>query len=627
MNRIFSSKEKKHLFVASGGRCAKCGAVLGGDWEAHHIKRFADGGVTAIQNGAALCKACHREIHRRASSMSYIKPRGWQVDALDKFLASNNKSFLVEATPGAGKTIFSGLCAKQLIDDGTASFIVIVVPTTALKGDSDAGFLGDWNKVGIDITTVLKAGKNAPRDFHGAVVTYQQLPSLSSTFEVWERNGERVFFVFDEVHHASESNVWGSAAETCGRVAARILCMSGTPFRGDGRRISYVRYDSDDRAIPDASYSYRQAVRDNVCREVLFAHDDGVAEYVLKGELNETQISQANKENVGAVAATIFRKDSNWLETVITKADARLDDYRIADIDAGGIVICRPGIDDDDDRHLFQVADMVAKVTGEKPIVVTHEDPDANAKIEAFRKSSTRWICAVRKISEGVDIKRLRVMVMATKPGTELLFRQMVGRVVRVDDPKKRQDSTVYMARFPQLKEWADSIESEAKAGLRDEEKSRGESQEKERGVSDFAPIGSTHEDGGAVSSFGEQFSPQEIMRAEEVKRGDVQLSDISVATLAHVLRKLGDVTPEDFAGKPKHERKRELRQEINNLVRRVAFQLNPDKPDFAAVWNAVHRQFQVRGIDDLMDNHGIDRMEQVKEFLKRVVAGGLHAA
>lgn len=627
VNRIFTDKQKKHLYIAADGKCEKCGDVLSEDWEAHHIKRYADGGVTEIQNGMALCRACHLYIHRRSTSMSVIKPRGWQEKALPKFLASNTKSFLVEATPGAGKTIFSGLCAKELLDDGTITFVVIVVPTTALKGDKDAGFLGDWNKIGVDLTTVLKSKKPAPKDYHGAVVTYQQLPNLTATFDVWSRNGQRILFVFDEIHHASESNIWGSAAESCGNSAEKILCMSGTPFRGDGRRISFVRYDDDDRAIPDADYTYREAVRDRVCREVLFAHDDGVAEYVLKGELNEVRLSEADRENEGRAAATIFRRDSAWLETVLTKADNCLEGYRLSDVDAGGIVICRPGADENDDRHLHQVADLVKKVTGETPEVITHDDPDANAKIERFRKSNGgRWICAVRKISEGVDIKRLRVMVMATKPGTELLFRQMVGRVVRVDDPSKPQDATVYMARFPQLKEWAERIEDEAKAGISDQQ-NRKDEEEREKVQSDFSAIGSTHEDGGAVSSFGEQFSAREILQAEELKRGDLELADISVAKIAHLARKIGAVPPEDFAGTPKHERKLSLRKDINKLVQRVAYVLNPDKPNFQGVWLAIHKHAQVKNIDDLMDNHGIDKMEQVKELLKHLLAGGLDAA
>lgn len=629
MDRVFSAKQKRHMYIASDGKCEGCGRDLPDGWEAHHISRYADGGVTEIQNGMALCRACHLDIHRR-TAMSVIKPRGWQKKAVPQFLASNHPAFLVEATPGAGKTIFSGLCAKELLDDGSITFVVVIVPTTALKGDKEAGFLGDWNKIGVDLTTVLKSARPAPKDYHGAVVTYQQLPNLTTTFDVWARNGHRILFVFDEIHHASETNVWGTAAESCGRIASRILCMSGTPFRGDGRRISFVRYDDNDKAIPDAEYTYREAVRDHVCREVLFAHDDGIAEYVLDGELNEVRLSEADRETEGKAAATIFRKDSAWLEAVLTKADSCLDDYRISDADAGGIVICRPGADENDDRHLMQVADLVRRVTGETPEVITHEDQEANSKIERFRKSNGgRWICAVRKISEGVDIKRLRVMVMATKPGTELLFRQMVGRVVRNDSPSDRrvsQDSTVYMARFPQLKEWADRIEDEAKAGI-SEIKKRKEDEDRERGESDFAPIGSTHEDGGAVSSFGEQFSSQEILLAEEMKRGDMELADISVAKIAHILRKGGQAPPEDFAGEPKHERKLQLRKDINNLVRRAAFSLNPEKPNFSSVWTAVHKHAQVKNMDDLMDNHGIDKMEHVKAVLKRMLIGDSNVA
>ena len=68
-----------------------------------------------------------------------ISPRGWQEEALRKFKRFDKTSFLIEATPGAGKTIFSGLCAKWLLDQKFVDFCVVVVPTTALKGDKEAG--------------------------------------------------------------------------------------------------------------------------------------------------------------------------------------------------------------------------------------------------------------------------------------------------------------------------------------------------------------------------------------------------------------------------------------------------------------------------------------------------------
>lgn len=552
-----------------------------------------------------------------------IEPFPWQQGGLRRFLTLPQKTCLVEACPGAGKTIFSGLCMQALLTDDICTFAVIVVPTTAIKGDRDAGFLGDWHKVGIHLTTELRAGVGRPREYGAGTMTYHQLQTMLPTLETWATQGQRLFFVFDEIHHATESNIWGQCVEACNDIATRILCMTGTPFRGDGRRISLLQYDESDVVIPDIKYTYREAVSDRVCREVLFAHDDGTAEFILDGERSEVRISKSQQDNEGAVAATIFRKDSPWLTAVIEKAQASLEAYRLSDPDAGGIVICRPGTDEGDDKYLRQVASLVHRITGEAPVVVTHDDKIANEKIEKFRASSHKWICAVRKISEGVDIKRLRVMVMATKPSTELLFRQLVGRVVRVDEPKKRQDAIVYMAQFPELKEWADAIEAEARAGLVDakDRRPRTSGEERDGYANDFVPISSTHEDGGAVSSYGEQFSALEISHAESLQRGDDQLIDLPLATIAHILRKNGGATPNEGTEPPRHQQKKDLRGEIDKLAKRVAYTMNPQQPDFQRVWVTIHRHMGSKNIKDLVDNHSIEEMLGVRELLIEMLA------
>ena len=554
--------------------------------------------------------------------MSNIKARGWQKAALRDFTGSDKKHFLLEATPGAGKTIFSGLCAKHLLESNYSDkvdFVIAVVPTTALKGDRSAGFLGDWHKVGVELNIVLKEGKSMPKDFNGAVITYQQLPNIASTFETWARLGKRLFFVFDEIHHASDTNTWGSAVERCGAIAQKVLCMTGTPFRGDKAPISFVNYDEHSKAKPDHKFTYREAVANKVCRPVLFVHDDGVAEYYYNGDDYKVKISESDYETDSKVAATVFRDDSTWLETVITKADAKLDEYRATDLDAGGIVICRPGGDDNDDRHLKKVANTIRRLTGDRPIVVTHDDPDANAKIEAFRKSSDRWICSVRKISEGVDIKRLRVLVMATKPGTHLLFRQITGRVVRWEDQNKPEDATVYIASFPQLKQWAQQIQGEAEEGLKEQkEKGKANGPGRDFTDSDFRPIDSSHESDGAISVFGEQYTHQEIVAAESVKRGDPMLSDISVAAIAHIFRKQGIEPDADETTEPKQLRKLKLRKKINKRIREIAIKLNPSKPDFKGAYFIIHKQFGISSLDDLFDNHSIETMQAVSDFLEK---------
>mgnify|MGYP006145054675 CR=1 FL=1 len=62
----------------------------------------------------------------------------------------------------------------------------------------------------------------------------------------------------------------------------------------------------------------------------------------------------------------------------------------------------------------------------------------ASAGIERFGADTSRWMVAVRMVSEGVDVPRLAVGVWATMTSTPLFFAQAVGRVVRSRAPHGR---------------------------------------------------------------------------------------------------------------------------------------------------------------------------------------------
>lgn len=65
--RLFPAHLRKALYVRDHG-CIKCGAPAG--WShAHHIRHFADGGETSLDNGCLLCPSCHADIHHN----------GWDV--------------------------------------------------------------------------------------------------------------------------------------------------------------------------------------------------------------------------------------------------------------------------------------------------------------------------------------------------------------------------------------------------------------------------------------------------------------------------------------------------------------------------------------------------------------------
>jgi hypothetical protein len=439
---------------------------------------------------------------------------------------------------------------------------------------------------------------------------------MIGTIEAWTRNGLRLFFVPDELHHASEDNQWGSSTEQCGRVAVRILGMTGTCFRADARRIAFVNYAPDGKAIADFQYGYREAVRDRVCRKVVFITDDSMTQFMFDQENHEVRVSDAKKpDDVRGATSTVFRTDHEFLPRILDKADDCLDQYRSWDRDAGGAIICRSGKDDDDNRHLHHIANLVVKTFGEIPEIISYDDKDANAKIERFRKNDQHWICAVRKIAEGVDIKRLRVLIMATRPTTELLFRQLVGRVVRVDDERRPGDATVFIAKFPQLVAWAGAIAEEAESGIKErDERDRNRQPSELRG---FMPLAASHEDSGAISDFGDEYTSDEINSAEKLRGDDPELADISITTLAHLQRKLGIVPePMTAAEPPLQTRKIILRKAIVKKARRLAIIRNPEAPDFKRVWREIGASFGPFNADEMVDNHSIEIMRQIDGWL-----------
>lgn len=630
--RAFSEKQHEQLYLESSGFCMRCDCILQSIWYAHHIIHWINGGTTEINNGMALCQQCHTILHRRKKM---ITPRGWQKTALEKFKAHSELCFLIDATPGSGKTYFSGFCVQEVQKKYPNIFIIIVVPTTAIKQN----FLDSYHNLGIELKPKLQNGRGLPKGFDGAIITYQQLPNLLTTFRIWTQQ-QQLLFVFDEIHHASEENIWGNATKTCGQLASQIIAMSGTPFRSDGLPISFINYNENGIAISDAAYTYQEAVFDNVCRSIQFPQGDGRAEWTLGTEEESIEISDITTKDECKAATTIFKPDSEWIETAIHTCNKQLTEYRKVYPNAGGIIVCRPGTDENDTRHIYAIAKLVEDILGEKPVIVTHDEKSANDDIETFKKSNARWIISVRKIAEGVDIKRLRVMLLLSLTKSELLFRQLAGRILRVENTDGNpEDAQMYIANHHRLVAWAARIKMEAVVGLQE----RKERDEKgiEDGMEDdfddppvFIPKGCSHIDAGCISVDGEHFSAEEMHLAEEFKYGDIMLEHVSTTAIAHILRKRSEPsnktnnTPESETKSeqdtiPLYKQKQHKRDQINSLCQRIngirqrASNLTKDKFNYRTIHQQWNKIIKVQNIEDLVDNYPIEKMDEAIALLR----------
>ncbi|MCB1026249.1 MAG: DEAD/DEAH box helicase, partial [Microthrixaceae bacterium] len=384
-----------------------------------------------------------------------IRLRPWQKAAFEKYVAEGPDDFLAVATPGAGKTTFALTAATQYLAATTGKRLVVVAPTQHLKtqwADAAARF-------GLHLDPAWSAREGAlPGDVHGIVTTYQQVATSAAELA---RLAAGAFVVFDEVHHAGDDRAWGTAITTAFDAAGRRLSLSGTPFRSDVTPIPFVTYHLDE-AQPDFEYGYGDALADRgVVRPLFFPRIGGFMEWVAPdgATVAATFDDELTREHANQRLRTALSLEGEWMPTVLAQANERLQALRQVHPEAGGLVIAM------DQAHATGIAELLRKL-GTRAVVAVSDDPGASDRIARFAESSEPWIVAVRMVSEGVDIPRLRIGVFATNTSTELFFRQAMGRLVRWTRGVPRQRAWCFLPDDPRLRSHADSLATQRRHSL-----------------------------------------------------------------------------------------------------------------------------------------------------------------
>jgi len=360
-------------------------------------------------------------------------------------------SFLLSAAPGASKTIPSLVFARRLLDAGTITRVHVVCPTAPLTRQwAEAA-----GRIGIQLAPDAEQ-LVPPRDFDGVAVTYARAAQSAGRWA--SQCGERTLIIADEAHHLGEELAWGEGFARAFAATKRWLLLSGTPFRSDGSAIAGVRYD-DGMAVPDVSYSYADAVRDGICRPVVFVPYDGTLSWRSGDDVIESSFADAalsRREASRRYRTAISTELGDGLPRILRAADERLGEVRAnGHREAGGLVVTADG------GHARRVAALVKEITGRSPTVVVHSDAQAAAKLRAFGVGRERWIVAVNMVSEGVDIPRLRVGVYATAAKTPLVFRQITGRFVRTLTGRPLEHSYLFLPADGLLRMHAAEVEEE----------------------------------------------------------------------------------------------------------------------------------------------------------------------
>jgi len=600
--RHFSRRDKLALYTLADGLCENCGKPLEPGWHADHVIPFSKAGETDILNAQALCPDCNL---KKGAKMLLTKSlpswpdnkilRDWQQNALLEWETGKAwsqrgrpENFLAVATPGAGKTLFALKLAHQLLETKTIGFVVIVCPTSHLRKQ----WAEKAHDVGIDIDPTWTNSDGTFRDdFHGVAVTYQLVASGYNAPILRKQCSKKdTLVIFDEVHHAGDEKPWGSNMQTAFEPARFRLLISGTPFRTDNQAIPYVLYDQN-VSQADYSYSYGDALRDGVCRPVFFPSFEGNMEWLSrKGKYMRASFSEELPDDQASERLrTALSPTGNWLPSVIREANDRLTQIREDEHkDAGGLVIAI------DQRHAESIAKILQRITGETPRLAISDIPDASGIIDAFAKEQSRWLIAVKMVSEGVDIPRLRVLVYATNVTSELFFRQAVGRVIRVVENIEEQSALFYMPAVQILMDYAHAIKEEREHVMEEET----EEDEEQRQAREQATTN--------LDTYFEAISSEAIPDNVIVDKLDITQEELRQAREYARERGFSRIPPEfiaqmmrDFMGsrasstgitqpqpsKPKHSRIEDLRSQVKNLCAKYAIMTKTDFKDIHIMW------------------------------------------
>lgn len=376
--------------------------------------------------------------------------RRWQKDCVKETLQcfDKKKNVFILAAPGSGKTLTASHIAKRLIDEGRVDYVVCFSPSRVVSTSIQRTFEkvlgrpfnGHLGAIGVSKT------------YHSMSVSHELLDNLSMS---------RVLVVFDEIHHCagngdSPTNTWGmKLLATIQHLATYTLSLSGTPWRTDTLPIPLANYLEKDGSITcDFVYGLKEAIQDESCRLPQIVAVDVDKVMVRKDQEShfyDSIESMLESENVN------YRMILNHPEVIqfmLGLSIKKLDSLREQSPNAGGLVVASSYV------HALKIQAILDGHFGKRSTLVSCRVDASTELIDTFREGSSEWVISIAMISEGTDIPRLQVCCNLTDVTTELYFRQILGRVLRMTDSREKT-GFMYMLAEPSLIEYAERLDED----------------------------------------------------------------------------------------------------------------------------------------------------------------------
>jgi superfamily II DNA or RNA helicase len=373
--------------------------------------------------------------------------REWQKRCVKQVLERYQfqQDALVLAAPGSGKTIMASFVAKALLDERKVDYILCFSPSKVVSHSIQKTF-----------RRTLERPFNGQLGALGTSRTYHSMVNINELIN--NLSLSRVLVIFDEIHHCagggdSPSNAWGiQLLSTIQNLATYTLSLTGTPWRTDTLPIPLAHYSDPEGNIQcDFSYDLKEAIRDKVCRAPFITAIDIDQVMVRKGQ--ESRTYQNISELLGSddISYRMILKQPEIIIHMLSLSIQKLDNLRTNSPNTGGLIVAASY------QHALQIQSILSGHFGKEATLVSYRLDDSPELINRFREDISEWIISIAMISEGTDIPRLQVCCNLTDITTELYFRQILGRILRMTNSQTAIGYMFILAE-PNLVEYAECL-------------------------------------------------------------------------------------------------------------------------------------------------------------------------
>lgn len=383
----------------------------------------------------------------------------FQTLAIEEFKSNNHRHFFEMAT-GTGKTFTAVHAIKELIQNVSNSFTIILVPLIDLQEQwihelEDAGF-SNIQRIGG-----TKSPTNWSYHFNQNLLDYVEgtdshiiyvavYDSFFSKLVNQLKNIKNLFIIADEAHNLSVNQLKKMPENALYR-----LGLSATPEKHDEAEteniLSYF--------LPENKVSYKYTIEDAIDAGFLsryyyypiftYLNDDEFSRYIdySKKIAILQNIDPIDKDALGAALrdrSLIIKKAENKIVKLIEMISSSDYDF------TNSVVYCGQGKYGNTDQSLIEV---VTRAFGDSKYVVstyTSQTENRDVVLDEFKNNFFDVLVAIKCFDEGIDVPQLdKIYIMSS----DRLKRQTVqrrGRVLRICKETGKQFAYIYdMVVFP----------------------------------------------------------------------------------------------------------------------------------------------------------------------------------